>query len=81
MFFKNFTLYFFYHKLHKFSQIILFTLAKRFAGICGIRGYIFFYNFFVTNDLILNTASGINFPVSGKSVKSGVSGSVSAFGV
>lgn len=77
MFLKNFTLLFFYHKLHKFSQIILFISAKRFAGICG---YIF-YNFLVTNDLILNTASGINFPVSGKSVKSGVSGSVSAFGV
>lgn len=80
MFFKFFTLYFFYHKLHKFSQIILFISVKRFAGICGICGYIF-YNFLVTNDLILKTASGINFPVSGKSVKSGVSGSVSAFGV
>ena len=77
MFLKNFTLYFFYHKLHKFSQIILFISAKRFARICG---YIF-YNFLVTKDSILNTASGINFPVSGKSVKSGVSGSVSAFGV
>ena len=80
MFLRNFMLYIFYHKLHKFSQIILFLSAKRFAGICGICDYLF-YNFFVINDLILKTASGINFPASGKSVKSGVSGSVSAFGV
>ena len=77
MFLKNFTLYFFTTNFYKLFFLFQLNDLRKFVQFVVV----FFYNFFVTNDLILKTASGINFPVSGKSVKSGVSGSVSAFGV
>ena len=77
MFLKNFTLYFFTTNFHKLFFLFQLNDLRKFVQFVVV----FFYNFLVTNDLILKTASGINFPASGKSVKSGVSGSVSAFGV
>lgn len=77
MFLKNFTLYFFTTNFHKLFFLFQLNDLRKFVQFVVV----FFYIFFVTNDLILKTASGINFPASGKSVKSGVSGSVSAFGV